>query len=83
MEELRDKINEIDDKLVTLFIERMEIADKIGAYKRERGLPVYDRSREQAVLARLTDSVEPEFADYIKTLYNAIFEMSRAYQEFC
>ena len=42
MNELRSQIDNIDDQLVKLFVERMDIAEKIGAYKKANNLPVFD-----------------------------------------
>ena len=43
---LREKIDSIDEQLVRLFAERMETAAKIAEYKKEHGIPVLDRKRE-------------------------------------
>ena len=43
LEELRLEIDKIDDQLIKLFEQRMDIAAKIGAYKKENGLPVHLR----------------------------------------
>ena len=40
IKELREQINEIDEKLVELFLKRMEVSAGVAAYKKERGLPV-------------------------------------------
>ena len=40
LEEFRDEIKEIDLKIIDLIKERLEIAKKIGLYKKERKMPV-------------------------------------------
>ena len=45
LEELRNKINEIDDQMVDLFVERMKVAAQIGGTKAENNLPVLDKRR--------------------------------------
>ena len=46
LEEARLIINEVDSKMVELFKERMKAAKMVAEYKKERGLPVFDASRE-------------------------------------
>ena len=46
----RAKINEIDREMAELFIERMKAASEIADYKREHGLKIYDKTREDELL---------------------------------
>jgi monofunctional chorismate mutase len=50
--QLRERIDEIDGKLVDLFEERMEIALKIAEYKKLNNLPILNSDREKEVLER-------------------------------
>ena len=77
----RKDINEIDDKLVKLFIKRMETAGKIGALKKEAGLPVLNVKREEEVKMRLTEDVPKIYKESVCKLYDAIFAISREHQE--
>ncbi len=77
----RDEINAIDDELVKLLIKRMQTAGKIGAYKKEAGLPVLNVKREEEVKERLLLEVPEELKSSISRLYDAIFQISRDYQE--
>lgn len=77
----RKDINEIDDKLVKLFIKRMETAGKIGSLKKEAGLPVLNVKREEEVKKRLTGDVPEIYKESVDKLYDAIFSISREHQE--
>ena len=77
----RKDINEIDDKLVKLFIKRMETAGKIGSLKKEAGLPVLNVKREEEVKKRLTENVPEDYKESVDKLYDAIFSISREHQE--
>ena len=46
---IREKIDEIDDKLVVLLKQRMDLCKSIGEEKRKAGLPVKDHRREDEV----------------------------------
>ncbi|MBQ4267899.1 MAG: chorismate mutase, partial [Clostridia bacterium] len=46
----REIINETDKAIAELFEKRMEAVKLVAEYKKERGLPVFDASREDAVV---------------------------------
>ena len=46
---LRNKIDEIDKKIVLLLKDRIELCKRIGALKRENGISVRDLQREDNV----------------------------------
>lgn len=77
---LREKIDEIDAELFRLLQARMDLVADIGEVKREEGLPVLDRVREREKLAGLSKQARPELSQYVHSLYELIFEQSRAYQ---
>lgn len=81
LKELRLEIDRIDEELVCLFCARMDVAAKIGDYKRQRNLPVFVPQREQEKLADVMEKAGPEMAGYTKTLYETLFSLSRSYQQ--
>ncbi|WP_312045762.1 bifunctional chorismate mutase/prephenate dehydratase [Anaerotignum sp.] len=80
LDALRLRVNEIDDEIAKLFVERMQTSAKIAEAKAEKNLPVLDQKRENQVLQRVMDQAGEEFELYIKTLYHTMFEVSRSYQ---
>ena len=80
LKELRCRIDEIDDQLVKLFVQRMEVSAQVAAYKKEHQLPIFVQTREQEKLDDVAQKAGVEMADYTKALYGAIFELSRSYQ---
>lgn len=81
IEELRTQMNEIDQRLVQDFDERMHVALEIAKYKKANGLPVFDPARERDVLNKQTAAVGEDMAMYVKFLYNTLFDISRSYQQ--
>lgn len=77
---LRERVNEIDEKIVGLFVERMQTAAQIAGAKAEQNLPVLDMRREQAVLQRVMKLAGEEFELYANKLYQTMFDVSRSYQ---
>lgn len=76
----REKLNGIDDQLVSLFAERMQTVLAVAQYKKEHNLTVLDKSRETDILNRVTEAAGPELAGYTKVLFNTLFDLSRSYQ---
>ena len=80
LEQLRGQIDQIDDKIIALFKERMQVSDKIAFYKKEHDMPTLAPGRERALLARVSEEAGEEFADYTESLFRTIMAASRSYQ---
>lgn len=80
LELLRGQIDQIDDKIIALFKERMQVSDKIALVKKEHDMPTLAPGRERAVLARVAEEAGEEFADYTESLFRTIMAASRSYQ---
>lgn len=77
---IRERINAIDDQMVELFVERMQMAAEVANAKAEKNLPVLDMRREQAVLERVMEKAGEEFEIYVNKLYRTMFDVSKSYQ---
>ena len=80
LNELRSQIDSIDEQLVSLFVQRMEVASKVADYKKEHNLPIYVPAREREILQDVAKKAGPDFANYTRVLYSMMFELSRSYQ---
>ncbi|WP_457644725.1 prephenate dehydratase [Persephonella sp.] len=77
LEELRNKIDQIDEQILKLLNERARLAQEVGHVKKKHNLPIYVPSREKAIFERLeklnrelgeifpTDAVKPVFREII------------------
>ena len=81
LNELRQRIDEIDDSLVDLIQRRMGISAEIALYKQANNMPVYDPERERQKLLDLSGKASDGCKAYINALYTLMFELSRAEQE--
>lgn len=70
--ELREKIDRIDDEIAGLLNQRSEIASKIISLKKNSSIDVEDVSRESSIIARLCEK-NPEIGGLIKDIYGRIF----------
>ena len=80
LQDLRAKIDIVDDQIIRLFGQRMEIAAKIADYKKEHNLPILVPGREQEKLRDVANKAGPELAEYTCRLFSSLFELSRDYQ---
>jgi chorismate mutase/prephenate dehydratase len=79
LDEIREEINRIDEKLLPLFLARMECAKKVAKIKKEQNLPIFHPERENAIL-RNVEEKSGEFRGEARILYSDLLEMSRAVQ---
>ena len=81
LDELRQKIDAIDQQLLPLFLERMEICSQVADYKRKVGMEVLDAGRERRILENKMQLVEGEREkNEVYEFYHAIMSISRARQ---
>ena len=80
--ELRKGINRVDREMAALFEERMHCVREIAAYKKARGLPVYDPEREREVISKNAEAIQDSEirSSYINFLKDEM-RISRQYQE--
>ena len=76
---LRQEIDRADRALLRAFDERMDVAARIGAWKKARGMAVLDRSREAAKLDAV--AAQSEYPDAARALYETLMRLSREEQE--
>jgi chorismate mutase/prephenate dehydratase len=78
LDELRVKIDNIDNALLKLYNERMELVHQVGEVKNTTGAPIYRPEREQAILNRLKSQNEGKLTDpAIDALFLEMFAVAR------
>ena len=81
IEELRTRIDVIDDQLVRLLNVRVACAVEVGRLKHEAGLPIYQPERETQVLGRVrrsaTDLAGPLTAEAVVRIFERIIDEAR------
>lgn len=81
IDEYRKEIEEIDEKMASLFERRMEVAGGIAQYKKENGLPIFDSSREKFLIEKNVKYIKnPIFQDYYKEYLKDMMDISKKYQ---
>lgn len=81
IEELRNRIDVIDDQLVRLLNVRVACAVEVGRLKHEMGLPIYQPEREGQVLTSVknaaTDLSGPLTAEAVVRIFERIIDEAR------
>lgn len=52
MEDIRARIDEVDERMAELFAERINLIEDVSKLKREQGLPIEDLKREEEILKK-------------------------------
>jgi chorismate mutase len=82
LDELRRGIDAVDQQILKLLHERVRLVMKVGEYKRERGIPVYDPARERALLERLCGAAEPPLdGETIRRIFERLVDESRRIEQ--
>jgi len=81
IEELRSRIDIIDEQLVRLLNVRVACAVEVGRLKNEAGLPIYQPDRESQVLARVRESATalsgPLTAEAVVRIFERVIDEAR------
>lgn len=81
LEKARHIINEVDKQIAELFCKRMNAAKIVAKYKKDRGLPILDKLREDALVARNSTYIEDsEIRDYYVNFLSYTMQLSRSFQ---
>ena len=76
LNEIRARIDAIDEQMLSLFLERMACAEQVAVYKKERNLPILNAVREQEILAEV-EAKSGELAPYSRELFRVLMDLSK------
>ena len=75
-------LDAVDRQIVALFEKRMEISERIAAYKQEKGMQVRDEEREKEKISQVQNLTHTDFnRQHIEELYTLFISLSRKLQE--
>ena len=81
LDNARKDINDIDKQIALLFEKRMDAVRKVADYKREHGIPVEDKQREQSIINKNSAYIHnEEYKSYYINFQNALMNVSKSYQ---
>ncbi|MBI5656822.1 MAG: chorismate mutase [Geobacter sp.] len=78
IDDIRIRIDLMDDVLLRIFNERARLALEIGHIKKEMGMPVFDPAREKRIFARMKEENPGPLDDgAIVRLFERVVDESR------
>ena len=80
IEELREKINSLDDRIIKLLEERFSISKEIGKIKFNSESAILDKNREREIINRLDMNTKIISKEPVDMIYQNIFKVSREIQ---
>lgn len=81
LKQLRDRIDEIDEKIVALFEERMETVLKVAEYKKQNNVPILNAGREKEVVEKNINRLKNKnFGDSLEKFFIYLMGLSREEQ---
>ncbi len=82
LDEARNKINQIDQEMISLFKQRMQAVFEVAEYKKNHKLDVVDSSREQTLLVKnLSILDDKNLEEYYQIFFDGVLKASKAYQK--
>ncbi len=78
---IRIKINDIDEKMRNLWLERLECCKDIAKYKKQHNLPILDENRENEVINHNAQFIlDPIIKKYYIDFLHSLMDNSKNYQ---
>ena len=80
LNEIREKIDGLDDKILELFIERMKLASDVAKYKAANNMVIFQGDREKAIIEDVCRKTPEELRSSSKFLFYNILDISKCSQ---
>ncbi len=81
LQKLRESIDNIDDQLLTLLVDRIELVKQVGHLKQQNKSAIYRPEREQEIIERLSNAnIGLLNKKAIETIFLEIFAVSRNFE---
>lgn len=80
LNEIRQKIDDIDSNIVQLFLERMELAGDVARYKAENNMVIFQSKREDEIIERVREMAPDNIRQGTELLFTNIMDISKCLQ---
>ncbi|MBO4863443.1 MAG: chorismate mutase [Eubacterium sp.] len=80
IEEIRPDIDRIDSEMKDLFLERMQLIEKIALIKAESNTAVYNPAREAEIIESKSKDIDEQFKESYIQFVTDILNISKTYQ---
>ena len=81
LDELRERLDILDEQMMTLLSERAKVVNRVADFKRHHNIPVYIPEREASIIERLRAlNPGPLSGDAVERIYRIIVEEMRQFE---
>ena len=81
IDELRARLDEIDNQMLALLSERAQVVLQVADFKQQHNIPIHIPDRETAIFKRLrTTNPGPLSGDAIERIYRTVIEEMRKFE---
>ena len=81
LDKARAESDAVDAQLAALFERRMQATEQVAAYKKQQGLPIFDKEREQAVIEKNLARIHNQaYGPYYQAFLQHLMDLSKEYQ---
>ena len=81
LNDCREKLNKIDEQMLSLYEDRMSIVKEVALYKRQNAMNIEDKTREKNIKDNLSAKISDDIIrKHYMTFLNNVLESSKAYQ---
>jgi len=81
LDALRDRLDILDERILSLLSERAKVIIQVADFKRQHNMPIYVPEREGSIIERLrTVNPGPLPGDTIERIYRNILEEMRKFE---
>lgn len=81
LDNLRSGINEIDNQIFSLLIQRLGLVYSIGAIKKNNNLEILDKEREKNIYSRIDSQYHGRNGLFLKDIYKTVMNESKRIQK--
>lgn len=76
----RKKIDELDSRMLELFVERLQVVEALADYKEQQGIDVFDPAREADKLRSAAFAGGKKYSDCTRRFMGDMMAICREYQ---
>ena len=81
LDNLRTGINEIDNQIFSLLIQRLGLVYSIGTVKKNNNINILDKERENNIYSRIDSQYQGRNGLFLKDIYKTVMNESKRIQK--
>lgn len=81
LEEYRQEIDQLDEQIQRLLVQRRELTEQVGIYKREHQISIEQEEREKEIYHKIATKYPIPIAEDLFEIYRKIIAVSKRQQE--